>query len=113
MANAKLPYTPSSISEDAGLSFSIPLYQRLFEWGEEQITQLLDDLYSTYNRDVNAPYYIGMLTSYKGGKDIELVDGQQRFTAMVLLGINFGWNNFLEVDVCGQKYPRLRFYARD
>lgn len=113
MANNKLPYTPQTISSDAGLSFSIPLYQRLFEWGDEQINQLLDDLYSSYQRNVNSPYYIGMLTSYKGGEDIELVDGQQRFTAMVLLGIHFGWNDFLEVSICGKKYPRLRFYARD
>lgn len=113
MANIKLPYTPSSISEDSGLSFSIPLYQRLFEWGEEQITQLLDDLYSAYRRNPNVPYYIGMLTSYKGGRDIELVDGQQRFTAMVLLGIHFGWHEFLKVSVCGSEYPRLRFVARD
>ena len=110
MSNINHPFTPSSISEDEGLSFSIPLYQRLFEWGEEQITQLLDDLYSAYQRDCDAPYYIGMLTAKESGHSKELVDGQQRFTAMVLLGIHFGWKQFLTIPT---KQSRLQFYARE
>lgn len=102
-------YTPQLVSEDEGLSFSIPLYQRLFEWGEEQITQLLDDLYAAYKRNPNAAYYIGMLTAKETGESKELVDGQQRFTVMLLLGIHFGWNEFLQVD----NEPRLQFTARD
>lgn len=43
MTNIKQAYTPRKIV-DSGLFFSIPLYQRLFEWGEDQIIQLLDDL---------------------------------------------------------------------
>ena len=84
MTNTKQAFTPDTISGDEGLFFSIPLYQRLFEWGEEQIIQLLDDLYSSYTRDCNSPYYIGMLTAKETGKNKELVDGQQRFTAMLL-----------------------------
>lgn len=52
MTNIKQAYTPRKIV-DSGLFFSIPLYQRLFEWGEDQIIQLLDDLYSSYKRDKN------------------------------------------------------------
>ena len=33
-------YTPEKIVEEK-LYFSIPLYQRLFSWGEEQVTGLL------------------------------------------------------------------------
>ena len=102
-------FTPNTVSLDDALFFSIPLYQRLFEWGEEQITQLLDDLYSSYNRDPNSPYYIGMLTVKETGISKELVDGQQRFTVMVLLGIHFGWKDFLQVN----SIPRLQFTARD
>lgn len=109
MTNFKQAFTPYTISKDAALFFSIPLYQRLFEWGEEQITQLLDDLYSSYKRNANSPYYIGMLTAKETGNSKELVDGQQRFTVMVLLGIHFDWNDFLTAS--GQ--PRLMFKARD
>lgn len=109
MTNFKQAFTPYTISKDSALFFSIPLYQRLFEWGEEQITQLLDDLYSSYKRNANSPYYIGMLTAKETGNSKELVDGQQRFTVMVLLGIHFDWNDFLTAS--GQ--PRLMFKARD
>ncbi len=109
MKDIKQAYTPYSISQDNGLFFSIPLYQRLFEWGEEQIVQLLDDLYSSYNRNSKTPYYIGMLTAKETGTSKELVDGQQRFTVMILLGIYFGWNDFLQVN----NVPRLQFTARD
>lgn len=108
-ANNKQAFTPFSISQDSALFFSIPLYQRLFEWGSDQITQLLDDLHSSYVRNPNAPYYIGMLTAKETGKFKELVDGQQRFTAMVLLGLHFGWNDFL----LASGSPRLQFVARD
>ena len=94
MTKIKQAYTPRKIV-DSGLFFSIPLYQRLFEWGEDQIIQLLDDLYSSYKRDKESAYYIGMLTVKRTESSIELVDGQQRFTAMILLGIHFKWNDFL------------------
>ena len=108
MKDIKQAFTPYTVSQNDALFFSIPLYQRLFEWGEEQITQLLDDLYSSYVRNSNSPYYIGMLTTKELGDKKELVDGQQRFTAMVLLGIHFGWSDFLLV----KKEPRLQFTAR-
>ena len=39
-------YTPEIVvNED--LTFSIPLYQRLFAWGEKQVEGLLKDLFST------------------------------------------------------------------
>ncbi len=108
MKDIKQAFTPYIVSQNDALFFSIPLYQRLFEWGEKQINQLLDDLYSSYIRDSKSPYYIGMLTTKEMGNNKELVDGQQRFTAMVLLGIHFGWSDFLLVA----NEPRLQFTAR-
>ena len=88
-------YTPSSIEDQ---KFSIPLYQRLFEWTEKQINQLLNDLFSSYSQNKTQPYYIGMLTVYKDSKGLYvLVDGQQRFTVLMLMGIAFNtevWNKF-------------------
>ncbi len=106
-------YTPATIGEEL---FSIPLYQRLFEWTTEEITQLLRDLYDSYKKAMEQhipnnekPYYIGMLTSYvkEGKARIDLVDGQQRFTVMMLFAIALGWKDFYNVD----NEPRLTFYA--
>jgi hypothetical protein len=99
-------YTPKTIDK----KFIIPLYQRLFEWEDAQVLQLLNDLYSSYKKAPENPYYIGMLTAFKanGEERYSLVDGQQRFTVLTLIGIVFGWKEFLKVD--GKL--RLSFFAR-
>lgn len=105
-------YTPEKIVEEK-LIFSIPLYQRLFSWGEEQVKGLLYDLKNHFDPDLDngPPYYLGMLSCIKSGNHYDLIDGQQRFTVMILLAIvlrNYyeKWNGFLD----GGK--RLRFMSR-
>lgn len=102
-------YTPATIDK-TDKSFIIPLYQRLFEWEEAQVLQLLNDLYSSFQKEPENPYYIGMLTAFKGDGDTQysLVDGQQRFTVLTLLGIVLGWKDFLKVN----GNLRLSFFAR-
>ena len=121
-------YTPKRIVGD-NLLFEIPLYQRLFQWQDVQIKQLMNDLYSEYSMAKelscppndqtvargckvvnNRPYYIGMLTSKKNSNGrFDLIDGQQRMTVLMLMGIVFQWNSFLSID--GQEL-RLSFFAR-
>ena len=101
--------TPQQIYKE-NETFSIPLYQRLFTWTPREITILLNDLYNQYINKPNEHYYVGLLTSTHNN---ELVDGQQRFTVMMLLGIAMcdkynEWIKFLEKD--GQL--RLTFTAR-
>lgn len=106
MSNYK--FTPQSVG---AVVYSIPLYQRLFEWDEEKIIQLLNDLASTKeHQGDNKAYYVGMLTSTA---DNDLVDGQQRFTVMMLMGIIMReyyakWSDF----ICYKQKPRLKFNAR-
>lgn len=106
-------YTPKLIAEDINnYCFNIPLYQRLFAWGEGQVEGLLLDLKEHFeSTDGNAPYYLGMLSCIGRGSVYDLIDGQQRFTVMTLLGIvlrqyDDRWNDFLN----GGK--RLNFIAR-
>ena len=58
-----MKYTPFEITESKQF-FSIPIYQRLFEWDTDNIVTLLDDLYKEYEQsNGQGDYYIGMLTS--------------------------------------------------
>ena len=105
-------YTPKKIVEEK-LYFTIPLYQRLFSWGEEQVKGLLYDLKNHFDQNINndTPYYLGMLSCIKSGNRYDLIDGQQRFTVMTLLAIvlrNYykEWNFFLDDG------KRLRFISR-
>lgn len=111
-------YTPAIIAENH-TAYIIPLYQRLFEWGEKQIKGLMEDLYSQFIANRNKDYYIGMLTATN---EEELVDGQQRFTVVMLIGIalcqmtdspscNTDWRGFLSPGN-GDNELRLRFKAR-
>lgn len=54
-----------------------------------------------------------MLTVKRAESSIELVDGQQRFTAMILLGIHFKWNDFLYLSTGSNNILRLQFTARE
>ena len=83
-------YTPKDIVEQR---FSIPLYQRLFAWTPKEVKKLLSDLKEHFDserfRKEKNPYYLGMLTAIKRNGYIDLIDGQQRFTVMILIAIAF------------------------
>ena len=105
-----MKHTPNTIAKN-NLFYTIPIYQRLFEWDDDNIMTLLEDLKKEYDQtNGENDYYIGMLTSTK---DNELVDGQQRFTVMMLLGCVLQdyykeWKSFL---IVGDK-PRINFTSR-
>ena len=109
--NALHPIHPNNIDK----FFNIPIYQRLFTWGEEQIGLLLDDLlYKAMTSSSGKNHYIGVLTTTKNSNRLDLVDGQQRFTVMVLMGIVMmkyfeDWKQFL---LTGDETMRLDFSAR-
>lgn len=103
-------YSPSYIAQTEK-RYSIPIYQRLFEWQEDSIVMLLEDLKQAHKMGQKG-YYIGMLTSTQNN---ELVDGQQRFTMIILLGLVLNhkadysaWKKFLLF----QGQLRLHFSAR-
>ncbi len=91
--------------------YSIPIYQRLFEWDTDNVLTLLDDLKKSFvSSNSQEDYYIGMLTSTDNN---ELVDGQQRFTVLMLMGCVFqdydeNWKHFLLLD----ERTRLHFSSR-
>ena len=67
---------------DIGMNFVIPLYQRAFAWEEKQLVQLIEDIDDVAD---GSKYYIGSLIVAREGDRYEVVDGQQRLTALYLL----------------------------
>ena len=65
---------------DSG-KYVIPLYQREFAWEEKQLQQLIEDINSIDEND----YYLGSLIVSKKEDKYEVIDGQQRLTALFLL----------------------------
>lgn len=97
-------------------SFSIPLYQRLYVWGNDQIKALLEDLHMAYSEKKSNYYLGGVIIIPREGDEFDLVDGQQRFTTLWLIGTVLRGILWKEFNFCsdekGQR-SRLRFATRD
>lgn len=92
--------------------FSIPIYQRLYVWGEEQVELLVEDVLNSFLSQKEL--YLGNILLKKSADNTyELIDGQQRFTTLWLL-FNFIEAQIREARFClHESKPRLQFSIRD
>ncbi|GAA8598125.1 DUF262 domain-containing protein [Helicobacter pylori] len=72
------------------LYYQIPIYQRLYQWTEENCEKLLDDLFFNYEDDRESDYFCGSLVLIAISEDskvktYDVVDGQQRLSTFILL----------------------------
>ncbi|WP_100974287.1 DUF262 domain-containing HNH endonuclease family protein [Helicobacter pylori] len=72
------------------LYYQIPIYQRPYQWTEENCEKLLDDLFSSYEDDRESDYFCGSLVLITISEDskvktYDVVDGQQRLSTFILL----------------------------
>lgn len=101
-----------------GMFFQIPVYQRLYVWGDEQVRTLLDDLWSAYEAQHPLAYLGGILVvprcQDRTTVEYDLIDGQQRFTTLWLLALSLGrkLKPFLAAKRAGEVRPRLGFPIR-
>lgn len=68
--------------------YIIPIYQRNYAWGDDEISLLIQDLWNAYEKNEKNKnnYYIGSLVIYKRGNGgLEVIDGQQRLTTLTLI----------------------------
>ena len=73
------------MAESPNWHFNIPIYQRLYVWGEDQVLTLLNDLVNAYEHKEDL-FFLGgtLLVEQEGskGRHFDLIDGQQRFTTL-------------------------------
>ncbi len=72
------------------LYYQIPIYQRPYQWTEENCEKLLDDLFFNYEDDRESDYFYGSLVLITISEDskartYDIVDGQQRLSTFILL----------------------------
>ena len=82
------PQTNKTIFNNSEAPYVIPLYQRAFAWEDKEITQLIDDI-KDFDSSDGASYYLGSIIVARQ-EDVrngayEVIDGQQRLTALFLL----------------------------
>ena len=113
----KAHYTVKKLVDEKR-TMSIPIFQRLFVWEEEQTRQLLEDLKKSMEKNKELPYFIGVITVQKeesSDKQWKLIDGQQRLSFLTLLGAELGWDDFVFVDTEGadKKQLRINYVGRE
>lgn len=65
--------------------FTIPVYQRNYDWKKENCKQLFDDLVSVVKEGKDT-HFFGSIVSYAHSRDeVVLIDGQQRITTVSLI----------------------------
>ena len=76
---------------ESGTHYEIPIYQRNYAWGAEQIEQLIDDVW-TASQAGDENYFLGNLIVARRTPEqavqfstYEVIDGQQRLTTLYLL----------------------------
>lgn len=86
------------IVKNGEMSLSIPPYQRPYRWNNKNVRQLLEDI--LVNKSAGKERYrIGSVILYKNSEDskeptLDIVDGQQRITTLLLLAKAIGDDSF-------------------
>lgn len=71
--------------------YEVPIYQRNFAWEKDEITALIQDICDAWRKDSGSVYYIGTLVSFRKDDNVfEIIDGQQRLTALTLIHCALG-----------------------
>lgn len=85
--------TVESLFSDKKSDFLIPDYQRPYAWNEDNCQTLWDDIFSfsfpnsnSEEFDENEEYFLGSIVTFKNERgQLEVIDGQQRLTTLLLL----------------------------
>lgn len=84
--------TIKDLFQDYNADFLIPDYQRPYAWEEKECQTLWDDIFTfaipnegrtEFDRD--SKYFLGPIVTFENQKKMEVIDGQQRLTTLMLL----------------------------
>ena len=77
--------TPVSNLFSENFTFNIPVYQRPLSWTQDNFDELFEDLSNSIENGIEQ-YFLGSVLLQQTGKNVyDIVDGQQRITAITIL----------------------------
>lgn len=84
--------TIKDLLQDKNADFLIPDYQRPYAWEEKECRTLWDDIFAfaipnegRIEFDTNSEYFLGPIVTFENNRKMEVIDGQQRLTTLMLL----------------------------
>ncbi len=100
---------------EMGVRFQVPIYQRLYVWGLDQVDTLLHDLWVAFQAGAEVFYLGGTLVVEREdarGPVLELIDGQQRFTSLWMMSLSWGGPLLPFAWIADGDLPRVGFSIR-
>lgn len=70
------------------LWFIVPEFQRHYVWNDEQVSNLLTDIYLSFQNNREGEYFLGMIVLHsidEEQKEYDILDGQQRILTLLLI----------------------------
>lgn len=103
------------VSDLFGYEFFVPSYQRGYRWTSVQVRELLEDLYdfAEERHGANSYYCLQPVIVKQRDNKWELVDGQQRLTALWLISALYYCSNRDDVVNIERKQYSLEYQERD
>lgn len=86
----------------------IPEYQRPYRWENKQVIELLEDIYSSW-KQVKSAYRIGSVILHNHKNKLDIVDGQQRISTLILIILQLSNKN----DSCKHLANTLQYKHTD
>ena len=105
-----------SVSELFGNKFFVPSYQRGYRWTDVQVRELLEDLYDFADeKHGDDSYYClqPIIVKKRDDNEWELVDGQQRLTALWLISALYYCSNRDDVVNLERKQYSLEYQEKE
>lgn len=81
-------YSIEQVFASGNDQYLVPLYQREYAWGKNEVERLLNDLFLSFKENAGHNYYLGSIVVRRDkGADnhFEVVDGQQRLITLSML----------------------------
>lgn len=79
--------TIEGIMKISNAKFSVPIYQRNFDWGKSELQELIDDLKEISLSEKNDLFLGNFIFDISDKNNFKIVDGQQRLTTISIIAI--------------------------
>lgn len=86
--------------------YQVPDYQRPYSWDKDNLSDLIDDLMSSFTDNKSENYFCGslVLVNNESDKRLDIIDGQQRTTTFTILACVIRDLYFSELEPKAKKY---------
>jgi hypothetical protein len=83
--NSQISARVVKVNETLNQQLTLPVYQRPYRWQEENVKQLLQDIAIAWQSPGKRVFRIGAIILHDDGTHLNIVDGQQRITTLLLI----------------------------